>query len=253
MSGRVTVNLDGRQMRASRGEMLLDVARRNHVAIPTLCHVEGLPPQATCRLCLVELRRGRSWRVVTSCDLPVSDGMVIRTDTERLRRMRAMVMALHVARAPSSPELVQMARELGLELPRGLRSADPDEKCILCGLCQSVCAHVVGAHAVGLAGRGSSRRVTLPFDEQDASGCIGCGACSHVCPTGCIEIESWALDRLRARHGQDRPCRYALMGLAPSTLCPHDYRCATCQVDHEMYDLAGGRHPVFLKGDGGGR
>jgi ferredoxin len=94
--------------------------------------------------------------------------------------------------------------------------------------------------------------VTLPYEETGAPACIACGACSWVCPVKCIEIEPMAIERLRQRWGQERPCRYALLGLVPSSVCPHDYRCSTCQVDHEMFELAGGRHPAFLREPGHG-
>ena len=243
MSG-VTFMLDGRRVRAEAGEMLLGAARRAGARIPSLCHVEGLTPYSACRLCLVEV----DGKVVTACDYPLREGVSVSTTGARLERLRAGVIRLHLARAPAAAEVVRIAEEHGVAAS-GLRVGDPDNRCILCGLCVRVCGDVVGAHALTLSGRGQGRQVTLPYDEDDARECIGCGACSWVCPTRCIEIEPIAIERLRARYGEDRPCRYALMGLVPQAVCPHDYECATCPFDHEMFERAGGRHPALLGGE----
>jgi hypothetical protein len=66
-------------------------------------------------------------------------------------------------------------------------------------------------------------------------------------------MEPIAIERLRSRWGEQRVCRYALLGLTPGALCTHDYECSTCPVDHEMFDLAGGRHPAFLMSGRRGR
>ncbi len=243
MTGRPTFVLDAREVRFEPGETILGAARREGADIPTLCHEDGLGATASCRLCIVEVASGGPSRVVTSCDYPLREGLQVVTRSPRLSRLRKLVMALHVARAPGSRRLREMAERMGADVT-GLRPARPDELCILCGLCVRACAELAGAHALCFAGRGARRIVTLAFGEDDASACIGCGACAHVCPTGCIEVETLAIDRLR--QGSPRPCRYALMGLVAGATCAQDYRCATCALEHEMVALAGGRHPAFL-------
>jgi bidirectional [NiFe] hydrogenase diaphorase subunit len=243
--GTILFVLDGRKAHAREGEMLLDAARGAGASIPSLCHVGGIRPYSACRLCLVEVDDGRSRRIVTSCDYPVRGGERVSTTGAKLERLRRSVIRLHLARAPASAEVRAIARSLGVTAG-GLRVDDPDERCILCGLCARVCSEIVGAHAVGMAGRGSRKRAALPFEEDDASECIGCGACAWVCPTRCISIEPIAIGRLRASFGEERPCRHALLGLAPGALCAHDYDCASCPFDHEMIERAGGRHPAFL-------
>jgi len=242
--------LDGREAGAGAGEMLLPAALRAGARIPHLCHVEGLRPYAACRLCLVEVGQGERTRIVTACDYPVRDGVRVATASARVIALRRSVAALHLARAPGSPEIREIARSLDVEEPAGLRVRDPAERCILCGLCVRACADLVGAHAIGMAGRGGLKRVSLPYGEESGRECIGCGACAAVCPTHCIEIAPLAIGRLRYTWGQDRPCRHSLMGLAPGTVCSHDYDCASCPFDHEMIDRAGGRHPAFLLGGG---
>lgn len=245
--GRITFLLDGRRVEASSGDMLLPVARREGADIPSLCHVEGLSPGSACRLCLVEVEDGARRRVVTSCDYPLEEGIRVWTTGPRLERLRRGILELHLARVPSSRRIRDLARKHGVSGAGGLRVGDPGERCILCGLCARVCSELVGAHAVTMAGRGGARRATLPYEEADARECIGCGACSWVCPESCIEIEPIAIERMRSRWGDERPCRYALMGLVPGALCAHDYGCRTCPFDHEMFERAGGLHPAFLK------
>jgi len=245
--------LDDRRAAGSRGEMLLPAARRAGARIPSLCHVDGLEPAAACRVCLVDVDDGRRRRIVTACDLPLREGLRVRTTGRKLDRLRRSVIRLHLARAPASREIQELARRFGVEGTGGLRIPDPAQKCILCGLCVRVCGQIVGAHALGAAGRGAHRRVAPAFEEDDARECIGCGACSWICPSRCIEMEPIAIERLRARWGEQRACRYALLGLTPGALCTHDYECASCPVDHEMFDRAAGRHPAFLLCAGRGK
>lgn len=243
---RITLHMDGRRVRAVKGELLLDVARREGIPIPSLCAFEGLRPYAACRLCLVKVGiRGRE-RVVTSCNYPVSDGLVVQTSDARIRRLRRTAAALLLAMAPASAEVRALARSLGVKEER-FRVRDASNRCIACGLCVRICEDVVGAHAVTFSSRGAGRKVTLPFDEMDLEACTACGACSFVCPTGCIDMEARKLRQLRDRWRPDeRPCRYALMGLLPGAVCDHDYDCPTCSLDRRMFELAQGTHPVFL-------
>jgi predicted molibdopterin-dependent oxidoreductase YjgC len=159
--------------------------------------------------------------------------------------MRRLVMELHLARCPGIPEIRSTARELGVRSTR-LRKLHDD--CILCGLCERVCREVVGACALAFEGRGGQRRITSTYGEVPAE-CIGCGACSFVCPTGAIRMDHAALERLRALPGSQRPCRHALTGLYPSALCSHSYECETCEVDQRLRETAG-THPALAMKSG---
>lgn len=244
--GKIALRMDGRKVLAVRGEFLLDVARREGFHIPSLCAFEGLRPYAACRICLVRVGGGGRERVVTACNYPLSEGLEVTTSDAGIKRLRRSTAALLLAMAPASPEIRALARSLGVRQGR-MRIRDASNRCIACGLCVRICGDVVGAHAVTFSSRGAGRKVTLPFDEMDLEACTACGACSFVCPTGCIDMEGRKLRQLRDRwRPGERACRYALMGLLPGAVCDHDYDCPTCSLDRRMFELAQGTHPAFL-------
>jgi len=243
----ISLTVDGRPVLAEPGESLLDVARRAGAEVPSLCHHPGLRPYGACRLCLVEVTVGGRSRTTTSCNREVEEGMDVRTDTAELRRHRRAVLELLAAMAPGSSAVRSLARAHGVEEPR-FASGDPPagrERCVLCGLCARVCSEVVGACAITLSGRGTRRGLEVPFGERVAESCIGCGACASVCPTGAIDMEVDAVEILKARVDGPRPCRYALMGLAPGAICPNDYECARCEVDQRFTEACAPLHPIF--------
>ena len=178
----VRITVDGERVDATLGQTLLAVCRRMGKDIPTLCHHEGVDPYAACRVCLVEVVAGARQELVPSCQYPVSEGLVIETDSKAVQDARRVVLQLLLARCPASEVVAELAARYGVsETP--YPTEDPDETCILCGLCVRVCENVLGIAAIGFADRGIDRKVGVPFDE--ASGvCIGCGACVAVCPTG---------------------------------------------------------------------
>jgi bidirectional [NiFe] hydrogenase diaphorase subunit len=246
----VRFRADGRELRGRRGESLLGALRRAGLEVPSLCFLENLPAYGACRLCLVEVKQGRKTRLATSCDHPVLEGLEVRTDTPDIQRHRRVVLELLLARAPRVEALRALARRHGVEASRfepRAPGADPtDEACILCGLCVRVCRVGARAEALTLAGRGRHKHLAdRPFGELPER-CIGCGACAWVCPTGAIRMEADAVRRLRERWGAERPCRYALLGLATGSVCENDYQCARCELDQRLIDRAGGRHPVVL-------
>jgi bidirectional [NiFe] hydrogenase diaphorase subunit len=181
----IEIEIDGRKIGAQEGETILAAARRVGIHIPALCYHEALTSYGTCRICSVEvIRRGRS-RVVTSCLYPVSPGLVVKTNTEKIKRLRRGIMELLLSRSSSSETMQRLKAEMGVEeIPY------PEDKndCILCGLCARVCEEIAEANAITLVNRGTLREVAPPFHEiSDA--CIGCGGCAYVCPTGAIKIE----------------------------------------------------------------
>ena len=179
------IEIDGRQCEAEQGETVLQVAQRNDVAIPTLCHHPGLEPYGACRVCIVEVdQRGRT-RVESSCTRPAEEGMVVRTNTDEIRRCRRLIADLLLARCPDSERIQQLARELGVPQTR---FSTLDEDCVLCGLCVRACQDAIGASAIDFGNRGMDRKVGTPFSINSDT-CIGCGACAKICPTSAIKIE----------------------------------------------------------------
>lgn len=186
----VTIEIDGQEVQLEEGEPVLNGAKNLGIHIPTLCHCEWLEPYATCRVCSVEVVKGKRHRIVTACNYPASDGLVVHTDSERALAVRRMVLEMMLGRCSTVPAIQELAREHGIEKSR---FGEGKETCILCGLCVRMCSEVVGAHALSFGERGTDRVVTTPFNRQyDSDACISCGACVSVCPTRHIWMENFA-------------------------------------------------------------
>ncbi len=181
----VTITIDGNEIEVEPDIYVLEAAERLGIWIPTLCNYRGLTPYGACRLCTVEATKGSRTRLVTSCNYPVSDGLVIRTDTERIRTARRILVELLCARHGKVGVIKQLAENVGVTKPR---FGEGNEPCVLCGLCVRACAEMAKAYAIGFAQRGTERIVTTPYNEPSEA-CINCGACAKVCPTGAIYIE----------------------------------------------------------------
>jgi NADH dehydrogenase/NADH:ubiquinone oxidoreductase subunit G len=182
----VNITIDGMAFQAKKDATILEVAREGGVEIPTLCYNEALGPEGRCRLCMVEIKRGNRTRLVTSCLYPVEEGLQVQTQTEKVLRTRKIVLELLLARCPDSEVIRQMAGKAGVEKTR-FKEDEGNWKCILCGLCVKTCEEAVGVSAIGLAYRGSERKVGTPYAEPTGV-CIGCGACHYICPTGAIKM-----------------------------------------------------------------
>ncbi|MBW2275977.1 MAG: 4Fe-4S dicluster domain-containing protein [Deltaproteobacteria bacterium] len=183
--GQVTLTIDGRRITAELHEYALRVAERAGVAIPTLCDHPDLEPYGACRLCLVEITQKSRTKLVTACNFPVEDGVEIRTFSDDIERHRRMVLEILLARCPSVPGLRDLAAKHGVDQPR---FTPGDDTCILCGLCTRVC-ETYATSAISLLGRGDKKRLDVYTDEPPA-GCVGCGACAALCPTGHITDSS---------------------------------------------------------------
>lgn len=183
----VKLTIDGMEFQAPQGTTILETARDNGIEIPTLCYNEALGPEGRCRLCLVEIKRGNRTRLVTSCLYPVEEGLQVQTQSEKVLRTRRTILELLLARTPDAAPIRELAAKFGVETPRFKPDSD-HELCILCGLCVKTCEEAVGVSAIGLAFRGSEKKVGTPYAEPTAV-CIGCGACHFVCPTGAVKMK----------------------------------------------------------------
>jgi bidirectional [NiFe] hydrogenase diaphorase subunit len=182
MSG-TTLLIDGTAVQAQEGMTILDAARQVGIAIPTLCYHEKLEPHGGCRLCTVEVEV-RGWpRLVAACVYPVEDGLVVRTRSDKIDRIRKMILELLLAHAPDSIELLEFGRQYGADKDRFEKEAS---FCIHCGLCVRYCAEVKRANAVGFVDRGARREISF-IPEIAARECWECKECFPLCPTSALQ------------------------------------------------------------------
>ena len=224
----VTINIDGREIDAQTGSMVLKAALDAGIYIPHLCYHPDLEPIGACRLCIVEIDGTEG--LPTSCSTPVSDGMVVRTTSEKITRRRRLAMELLLAGHPQDcdtcskylncelqalkqyiikDELSVRLRTKLLPITRSnpLFLHEPD-KCVVCGRCVRACQDLRG---VGVLFYKKENRETCTGTAADLpladAGCRFCGACAEVCPTGAIQDKE-APGTGRKRRAALIPCRY---------------------------------------------
>jgi NAD-dependent dihydropyrimidine dehydrogenase PreA subunit/ferredoxin len=201
---RITIN--GKEI-TTEGGTILAVAAENGIRIPTLCFLKQVNEIGACRMCIVEIEGQRG--VKPACVTQVSDGMIIHTETKRLRDMRRTTlellcknhrMACTECSAGMDCTLRDLCQEYGVDdeaFGKGYReplleTSGPclvrdNSKCILCRRCVSTCKNVQGIGAIGVGNRAKDTTIgfTLPLEQ---SGCVGCGQCVSVCPTGALSV-----------------------------------------------------------------
>lgn len=204
---RVKLTIDGTLVEVEPGTTILEAAQKIGIHIPTLCYHPELRLEGACRICVVQVEGMKN--LAASCVYPVSEGMVVRTNSDLVRRTRKNIVELLIANHPADClvcrrhgecELQDLSRQLGIrqvrfegekrDIPLDESShsviRDPN-KCILCGRCVRVCQQTQAVSAIGMANRGSKSIVTTPFDRGLAEGpCVGCGQCINVCPVGAL-------------------------------------------------------------------
>lgn len=183
----VTLTIDNHNVEVPQGTTILEAAERLNVYIPTLCHHESLTPYGGCRLCVVEVTQNGMTNLTSSCTRKVEKGLRVKTTTERVRKVRRLVLELLLAEAPEAQSVKDLAREMGITLPERLKSRE-DDLCILCGRCIRACKEVVGVNAIDFAERGYSKKVAAPFYKSSPD-CIACGTCFYICPTSAITMQ----------------------------------------------------------------
>lgn len=181
----VTFKIDGRTATAQLRSPVIEAAQSLGIEIPNLCHQSALNAYGACRLCLVEVKKGKRTRVVTSCTYPAEQDIEVFTNTERVKKLRKEVIELILARCPEVDIVKKLAATMGVTKPRFKTSNDD---CILCGLCVRACRDLVGVSAISFANRGRDREIITPYREHSED-CIGCGVCVVICPTGAVKME----------------------------------------------------------------
>jgi len=210
MSSKVTLTIDGQSVTVPTGVTIWGAARQLSINIPTLCHHFDVKPYAGCRVCVVEVQGQRA--LAAACVCPVSEGMVVRTNTPKVREARRLVVELLLAEHPrecltcdrnQNCELQALAADLGLReirfqtsKPRlPLDEANPclvrdPNKCVLCGRCVRICSEKQTVSTYTFANRGFDSMVTPAFGQGlHQVKCTYCGQCSTICPTGAIVVK----------------------------------------------------------------
>jgi NADH dehydrogenase/NADH:ubiquinone oxidoreductase subunit G len=179
----IIVQIDGIKVKAVEGMTVLEAARSADIFIPTLCHNEKLEPYGACRICTVEAEV-RGWtRFVAACLYPVEQDLIVRTRSEKVDKIRKMILEYLLAHAPCSPQLQELAQEYGADKDRFEKESS---FCILCGLCVRYCAEVKKKNAVGYVDSGARREIMF-IPEIAAKECVNCKECFPLCPTSYLQ------------------------------------------------------------------
>ena len=179
----ILLQIDGKEVGAREGMTVLEAARNAGISIPTLCHHEKLEPFGGCRICIVEVEVHGWTRLVVSCVYPVAQNLVVRTRSDKIDRIRKMIVELLMAHAPDSPELKDLAKTYGADRGRFEKEAS---FCIHCGLCVRYCAEVKKKNAVGFIDRGIRKEISF-IPEISAKECWDCKECFPLCPTSALQ------------------------------------------------------------------
>ena len=230
----VALVIDGQRVSVPAGTSVMAAAMHAGTKIPKLCATDSLEPFGSCRLCLVEIegRRGTP----ASCTTPAEEGMVVRTHSDRLGKLRRGVMELYISDHPldcltcsanGDCELQDMAGAVGLrEVRYGYEGANhfdgvKDEsnpyfsydpaKCIVCNRCVRACEEVQGTFALTITGRGFDSRVAPGPTDFLGSECVSCGACVQACPTATL-IEKSVIEMGQPEKSVVTTCAYCGVG-----------------------------------------
>jgi len=221
----VNLTIDGVKVSVKEGATILDAAKKARIKIPTLCHLPGIQSIGACRMCLVEVEG--SPKLQTACMYPVSEGMVVKTNTPAVLEARKFVLELILSNHPAdcftcirngNCELQTLASELGLRQISysGTRSngrkdlSNPaivrdNEKCILCRRCVSMCHEVQGVGVIFPQRRGFETCIAPPFDLELADvACTFCGQCVVVCPVGALSEREYIDDVWQAINDSEK-------------------------------------------------
>ncbi len=179
----IILQIDGKEVQATEGMTVLEAAQSAGISIPTLCHHDKLGPYGGCRICTVEVE-SRGWtNLVAACLYPVQTDLMVRTRSEKVDRIRKMILQLLLAHAPDSEQLKSLAEEYGADKDLFEKEAS---FCIHCGLCVRYCAEIKRKFAVGFVDRGTRREISF-VPQIAAEECWACKECFPLCPTAALQ------------------------------------------------------------------
>ena len=231
----VNIKINGMPLSVPNGISILEAARYAGIEIPTLCFLKDINEIGACRICVVEANEGRGFRIVTACVYPVSEGMEVLTNTEKIQKARRttleLILSTHEKKCLScvrstNCELQKLCRDYGVEESAfegfkptyELDTSTPhlvrdNNKCVLCRRCVAACnEQYVGV--IGANNRGIDTAIGTPFEVGLSNvPCISCGQCTVVCPTGAL-VEKDDTDKIWAALAD--PDKHVVVQTAPS-------------------------------------
>ncbi|MEQ2456959.1 NADH-dependent [FeFe] hydrogenase, group A6 [Flavonifractor hominis] len=230
----VSLRINNIPVTVPAGSTVLEAARSAGFNIPSLCFLKDINEIGACRICVVEVKGAKT--LVASCVYPVSEGMEVFTNTERVRRSRQLTLELILSNhrmdcltcsRNSQCELRQLASDLGIDavryandnMPPQIEASAPhlvrdNSKCVLCRRCTAVCRNVQEVGVIGPNDRGFSTHIGCAFDRDLSEvDCVSCGQCIVACPTGALSEKD---DTGKVLAALADPKKHVVVGPAPS-------------------------------------